>query len=104
MARPKKTADTGLMLEVTRLYYDKELPRLRIAKRLGLDSREVTFLLDEAKRLRLVRIDIMGMAESELERRFTLKYPHVHKAIIIAGPRDAKDNLLPVVTPEQYQR
>ncbi len=105
MPRPKRTPDTAAMLEVARLYYDKELPRLKIAQRLGLDPREVTWLLNEARRLRLVRIDIMGMAEGELESSLTAKYPHLERAIILAGEHDKKtDKLLPVETPDQYRR
>jgi DNA-binding transcriptional regulator LsrR (DeoR family) len=106
MPRPKKKApDTAAMLEAARLYYEDGKPRLAIAKQLGLDPRDVTWLLQEAKALKLVRIDIMGMARDELSQALIAKYRHLKQVIILAGDRDSEtDRLLPVETPAQYQR
>ena len=49
MARPKKTPDTALMLDVARLYYEKELTKQKIAQRLRIDTREVTWLLGQVE-------------------------------------------------------
>jgi|GEM_PF-1230246 len=96
MPRPKKTPDTAAMLEAARLYYEKELPKQKIAQRLGIDAREVTWLLNEARRLRLVRIDILAMAEGELEQKLRGKFPHLEKTLIVSGP--------PITTADQYSR
>ncbi len=85
MPRPKKTPDTAHMLDVARLYYEKEQPKQKIARRFGMDAREVTWLLNEARRLRLVRIDILALAEGDLEARIREKFPHLEKVVIVEG-------------------
>ena len=100
MPRPKKTPDTAAMLEAAHLYYEKELSKQKIADRLRVDPREVTWLLSEARRLRLVRIDIPGLPENELADRVAEKF-QLEKVLIAVGQRD-RDKPLAPKTSDQY--
>lgn len=87
MPRPKKTPNTADMLEVARLYYVKDIAKQKIARRFGIDGRTVNRLLDEARKRRLVRIDILAMDESGLGAKLKAKHKHLHDVFLVeSGP------------------
>jgi DNA-binding transcriptional regulator LsrR (DeoR family) len=60
MPSAKSTAD---MLEVARLFYENELPKQRIAKKMGFDARTVTAVLKRARETGMVKIYVHNPAD-----------------------------------------
>jgi deoxyribonucleoside regulator len=73
------------MREVARMYYVEERTRQEISAELGLDPRKVTWLLDQAKELGVVRITILGPPQEELAAQIKIKYPHLQRVLIAPG-------------------
>ncbi len=70
---------SGELIEIARLYYDKQKTQQEIAERLGISRSTVSRQLDKARRLGIVRIQIINDTEElndlawELETRFGLR-------------------------------
>jgi DNA-binding transcriptional regulator LsrR (DeoR family) len=86
MPRPLKVATTAEMLLAAQLFYKEKLPKKAIAPRLHTDIRGVSWLLDEAEKKGLVRIQIHQTVESDLEHRLKTRFPHLDRVLIIPGP------------------
>lgn len=85
MPRPKDTPNTTQMLQVARLFYRDQKSKQEIARLLKVDSRKVTSLLKEAVDLGVVRINIHGRVESDLEHKLYEGFPHLKKVMIVPG-------------------
>src|ERR1035441_2714035 len=94
MPRPSKVADTANMVKAARLYYKDHRSKKEIAGLLRptTDIRGVTWLLEQAEKKGVIRIQIHETAESSLEKSVQAKFPHLDRVLIAAGRR--------VTTPE----
>jgi len=83
--RPEDRPDNAQMRQVARMYYLEGLTRQKISEQLGLDPRKTSWLLDMARQLEVVRIDIRGETkQEELAARLQRKYEL--KQVLIAPP------------------
>jgi DNA-binding transcriptional regulator LsrR (DeoR family) len=97
MARPqgtRETPDVSQMRQVATLFYEDNLSKQTIGKRLGIDPRKVAWLLDKARKSGLVKITIEQSGQSDLEEPLKQKFPHLKKVMIVSGGK--------VSTPDQY--
>jgi DNA-binding transcriptional regulator LsrR (DeoR family) len=93
--RNPKTPETAAMVKAARLYYEKHLSRQTIGKRMRMDPRDVSWLLEQAQEKQIVRIDILAPAEDKLKDEFQERYPHVLDVVIVQSD--------PVRTDRQYK-
>ncbi|MFC5281617.1 sugar-binding transcriptional regulator [Arcanobacterium canis] len=79
MARHYKREDIQLLLQVARMYYDLELTQVEIAQKIGYSRPSVSRLLDRARKIGVVRVQIshpfelLFNLESELKKFLPLK-------------------------------
>jgi len=87
MPRPLKQATTADMFAAARMFYRERKNKKEISDALRTDTRGVTWLLNEAERNGVVRIQIYETAKSNLEQRIRTKHPHLERAMIVSGPQ-----------------
>jgi DNA-binding transcriptional regulator LsrR (DeoR family) len=98
MARPKKTATTAEMIQVAQWFYGEEnLRKSQIAAKLNKSIQGVTRILEQAKKVGLVKVQIPDILESDLQHRLREKFPHLKEALIVSNdpPAAAGDRTKP---------
>lgn len=96
--RPADLPDSVQMRKVARMYYLEKATRQTISDRLNLDPRKVKWLLEQARQLGVVRIDIREPEDEELAARIERKFPHLERVLIASGPEITGKS-----TPEQWR-
>jgi DNA-binding transcriptional regulator LsrR (DeoR family) len=81
--RPTEEPDTAQMQEVARLFYDNDLTRQAIARRLRIDTRKVSWLLKQARERGIVKIIIPQTVDDELASQLLKKFPHLEDVMIV---------------------
>jgi len=83
--RPEEQPDTAEMQEVARLFYSEDITRQEISKRLHIDPRKVSWLLEQARALGVVRIDIRAPLENDIAGRLQRKFPRLERVFVVRG-------------------
>lgn len=93
MPKAKGPAD---ILQVARLFYNDELSKNSIAKKMGIDPRTVNVALKRARETGMVEIKIRETAfNKSLEDQLIEKYPHLKRVLTLP-------TLGPITTAEQH--
>jgi DNA-binding transcriptional regulator LsrR (DeoR family) len=80
---PRKPPTTAEMTEVAQLFYGANLRKGQIADRLHIAKQAVTRILEEAKRVGLVKIEVAELLETDLQKKIGTKYPHLVEVLIV---------------------
>ena len=86
MPRPLKKPTPGDMYMAARLFYKgRRFNKTTIARKMNIDIREVTWLLEEAEKQGVVRIHLFQTVESRLEEEIRVKFPRLTRVLIAPG-------------------
>jgi DNA-binding transcriptional regulator LsrR (DeoR family) len=83
--RPSKRPKTADMIQAATLFYVNGKRKGDIATAMSTHTREVTWLLEEAKKRGIVKIQVQGTIATDLEDKIRMKYPHIQEVLIAVG-------------------
>lgn len=89
-----------LIIDAARLYYDSDFSQQEIATQLGISRPTVSRLLQQAKELGYVRIEIIDPLENnhDLARRLQKKYNTLQAVEVCYSPLDEYNEITQIVT------
>jgi DNA-binding transcriptional regulator LsrR (DeoR family) len=84
--RPEDRPDPAQMRLVARMYYLENKNRAEISDELNLDPRKTSWLLDMARQLGVVRIQIPEPAAEQAAAKLRTRYPHLQRVLVVPTP------------------
>jgi DNA-binding transcriptional regulator LsrR (DeoR family) len=88
------------MRRVANLYYKEDRTKQEIAQQLHIDPRKVSWLIEQARALGVVKIDIRETIEGALQARLQRSFPALERVFIVPGPLQKTDH----DWPDAYRR
>jgi DNA-binding transcriptional regulator LsrR (DeoR family) len=92
--------EDSLILEVARLYHERNLSQEKIAQRLDLDQPLVSQILREAVKRGIVRKIVQAPLATDLAEEIKRKHSHIVECIVIAYKGDEREESNTIVTDE----